>query len=154
MSSKVSDSPWSRWIPVALIAIGIFVASSIPGSSLPGLLLFAGQDKAEHFTVYASFGFFVARALAARPGLRRARLGWFVATAAVGLLYGLSDEFHQSFVPGRAVEGLDLLADSTGSALGATLAIVWYGGWYGGRGGGVPSSAAQESPAAQKTSSS
>ncbi|MDA0676402.1 MAG: VanZ family protein [Chloroflexi bacterium] len=36
------------------------------------------------------------------------------------LIYGMSDELHQLFVPGRTLSGLDLLAD----VLGATLAVT------------------------------
>lgn len=36
-------------------------------------------------------------------------------------LYGLSDEWHQSFVPGRQVELGDLLADGIGGFLGGMI---------------------------------
>ena len=36
-------------------------------------------------------------------------------------LYGLSDEIHQSFVPGRMADGFDWLADT----IGAALALGW-----------------------------
>ncbi|HEY0707458.1 MAG TPA: VanZ family protein [Polyangia bacterium] len=67
--------------------------------------------------VYGVFGFACARALRLR-GFARFRLS--LATAlAVG--FGVSDEFHQSFVPGRAVEALDVLADLVGGCLGALV---------------------------------
>jgi VanZ family protein len=37
-------------------------------------------------------------------------------------LYGATDEFHQSFVPGRSADVLDWLADTLGAALGASAA--------------------------------
>jgi VanZ family protein len=40
-------------------------------------------------------------------------------------LYGLSDEFHQSFVPSRQADGYDLLADLVGGLLGAAAYKVW-----------------------------
>ena len=36
----------------------------------------------------------------------------------LGALYGLTDEWHQSFVPGREVSALDWLADLCGVTLG------------------------------------
>jgi VanZ family protein len=35
----------------------------------------------------------------------------------LALLYGVSDEFHQSFVPGRVPDILDLVSDGLGAAL-------------------------------------
>jgi VanZ family protein len=47
------------------------------------------------------------------------------AAAAVVLstLYGVSDEWHQSFVPGRSPDVLDVAADAVGSTIGA-LAVL------------------------------
>lgn len=42
-------------------------------------------------------------------------------TVIFALLYGVSDEFHQSFVPGRTVSASDLLADVLGAVLAVTL---------------------------------
>lgn len=39
----------------------------------------------------------------------------------VALLYALSDEFHQSFVPGRSADPVDLLADMAGAVI-----VVWF----------------------------
>lgn len=40
------------------------------------------------------------------------------ATLAVCMLFGITDEIHQIFVPGRAFEVSDLVMDTAGSALG------------------------------------
>lgn len=52
----------------------------------------------------------------------RARLGLAFGLA---ILYGLTDEFHQSFVPGRHPDVFDLLVDAIGAAL-ALGAIRWW----------------------------
>lgn len=50
--------------------------------------------------------------------------GWGLALAfGLTLLYGISDEFHQSFVPGRVPDAFDLLCDGLGAAL--ALAAWW-----------------------------
>ena len=54
-----------------------------------------------------------------RVAPRAAWRAWVVAT-----LYGASDEWHQSFVAGREVSGLDLAADAAG-ALVAVMVLVW-----------------------------
>lgn len=40
-------------------------------------------------------------------------------------LYGISDEYHQSFVPGRDVSALDALADGVGGFLAAQMLFWW-----------------------------
>ena len=37
---------------------------------------------------------------------------------AIGIIYGVSDEWHQSFVPGRNPSAADLLADAMGVLMG------------------------------------
>ena len=43
-------------------------------------------------------------------------------------LFGITDEWHQSFTPGRAVEFADWVADTSGAVLAVTLYLRW--GWY------------------------
>jgi VanZ family protein len=90
----------------------IFAASSIPNlSELPGGM----SDKSGHGIGYGMLGAVLLRALA---GGRLRGVTWGRAAAAVLLatLYGVSDEFHQSFVPGRSPDRFDVLADSIGAA--------------------------------------
>ncbi|MBI3182286.1 MAG: VanZ family protein [Myxococcales bacterium] len=86
----------------------------LPGLSLPGI------DKVAHFAEYALLGALVSRATLGY-GLERLRA---VAVAlGVCAAYAISDELHQAFVPGRATEVLDLVADVLGAGAGA---IGWY----------------------------
>jgi len=58
---------------------------------------------------------------------RESRLGWQTIAAALGAaLYGVTDEFHQAFTPGRSPDVFDVLADLVGGLLGglACVAIV------------------------------
>jgi len=64
-----------------------------------------------HTLEYGVLAALLSRALAGRM---RGGLLVFV----LAFLYALSDEFHQSFVPGRTPDPLDLLFDSLGSLLG------------------------------------
>ena len=57
------------------------------------------------------------------------------------LLYALLDEFHQSFVPGRTADPLDLLWDGLGAALGLA-AWAWWRSRRAGR-EGIPSVAVE-----------
>lgn len=69
---------------------------------------------AAHFVVYAVLAFLWWRALSRHYGANRAILA---ATFGIAVLYGASDEFHQSFVPGRDPSWLDLLLDAAGAAM-------------------------------------
>ena len=80
-------------------------------------MLFTGQDKLFHLVVFGILGFLVMGSLPASPDGYRLRQLWQVAL--VVMLYGVSDEFHQYFVPGRSVDVYDVLADTVGGLLGA-----------------------------------
>ena len=69
------------------------------------------SDKALHLGVYALLGYLLARGLTS--------FGWAWGIAA---LYGISDELHQSYVPGREADVFDWMADAVGSWLGALVA--------------------------------
>ncbi len=107
---------WSHWLPLGLYAAGIFLVSSMPKA--PTLPSFAGADKGLHFAAYAGLAFLCARAYRRRwPGLSAWGLGNLSLLSAA--LYGLSDEIHQGFVPGRTADPWDWLADTLGAAFGA-----------------------------------
>jgi VanZ family protein len=81
-----------------------------------------GTDKDVHSLLYAGLGVLLVRALAG--GWRgRVTLTIALATTALAGLYGITDEFHQSFVPPRQVEALDVVADTIG---GGTAAFVLF----------------------------
>lgn len=71
-------------------------------------------DKGAHFLAYGLLGFLLG------VGLRDFRPAFFLAA-----MYGVVDEGHQSFVPGREAFGLDLLADFLGAYLGARRGGRW-----------------------------
>jgi len=111
--------PFFRYASSILIMAILFHFSSKPGTELPSL--FFGSDKILHTIAYAalgcSFSFWFKPAHWKKFPIRIA-LVVFLLT----VLYGVSDEFHQSFTPGRFVSGYDLIADG----IGAVLAIVAY----------------------------
>jgi len=98
----------------------IFYLSHQPGLQTP--MLFSGQDKVLHAAVYAVLGLLL---LAAQPrqtqGYSWRQMGISVLIAS---LYGLSDEIHQHFVPGRSPEVLDWAADSAGALIAVSL-LAW-----------------------------
>jgi len=96
---------------IAWIAL-IFWLSSIP--SLPTLRLFSFQDKVAHAIVFFFLCWFAHRAFFYQirfPSLQRRAL---LVGLAVTILYGVMDEVHQFFVPGRSFDYFDMLADTLG----------------------------------------
>ena len=102
-----------RTLPLFCVMTGIFVLSNQPGNTLP-LPSFFGADKVAHFLVY---GLLAAAALPSssflKGRLRPTSIGLLVVVFCI--LYGISDEYHQSFVPFRSVSAADVLADATGA---------------------------------------
>lgn len=95
----------------------IFIESSLPGDPLK-LPPFPHFDKLIHFTAYAILGLLLAVSLHRewKFGLG-VKLFWV--SLALGSFYGVTDEFHQSFVLFRSCDVLDWLADTAGTAFGA-----------------------------------
>ena len=104
----------------------IFIGSSFPNP--PGASGGEWRYDLAHMVEYAILGVLVFFALRAYrpswPWLAIAVTAW-----AFAVLYGMSDEFHQSFVPNRDANWLDVGFD----ALGAALGIVLVRGIRGGR---------------------
>jgi VanZ family protein len=99
----------------------IFAGSSI---SSPPRIGPDVPDKLLHLVVYAGLGVVLVRALSRGwTGPVTARVA--LQAALVATLYGASDEFHQSFVPNRDVEALDVVADAAGATLAALALWAW-----------------------------
>jgi len=83
---------------------------------------FFGADKLLHAIEYCGFGFLLTRAF--RSSLRGKALGkgGFLLILGIVLLYGVSDEFHQAYVPNREASVWDVMADVVGGGLGFFLA--------------------------------
>jgi VanZ family protein len=77
--------------------------------------------KTAHFTEYAILAALLIGALDTEDKKKRRVLLEAVAIAA---LYAASDEFHQTFVPGRMGMFRDVLIDTAGAICGATLVTV------------------------------
>ncbi len=109
------------WLPaIALGAIIFWQSCYATPDVLPG---WPFQDKALHAGVYALLGALGVRAFNTLKSWRgRSRL-LVVAGVLLATLYGLSDEWHQSFVPTRSADAFDLLADFIGSVAGSWLYV-------------------------------
>ena len=112
-------------LPAIVWALVIFAASSIPASKLPRIVLKI-SDKIIHGSVFLVFGLLVYRALEIR--IQRSSFDWRRAllTVCAVTAYGVLDELHQSFVPGRTTDVWDATADATGGLLSALILYLVY----------------------------
>jgi len=86
-------------------------------SHLPVPLVFNAQDKLIHAAAYAGMACLFWQSWRGRVSYRLLAL----ITVLFCSLYGITDEWHQSFVPGRDASIYDWLADTAGAFLLASL---------------------------------
>jgi hypothetical protein len=98
----------------------IYYLSDQPGLDITPL--FPQQDKVLHLAAYGVLGFLAMGSCKAGGCRHRAAHYWLVVTLVS--VYGMLDEFHQYFVPGRHSDVLDVLADIIGGLLGAGLMFL------------------------------
>ena len=97
----------------------IYYLSSHP---MPDIDLgFSAQDKLVHILGYGLLGALLLGTMPWHESGYRPR--HIVFAALLATLYGLTDEWHQSFVPGRNSDVLDVVADAVGALLGS--GILW-----------------------------
>jgi VanZ family protein len=108
----------------SLFAIGWIVLIFIE-SSQPPLKIFGeinGLDKVAHFAAYSILGIMILTVLTQISAYKKIPV--LLLTVILVLLAGVFDEFHQSFVPDRQVDGWDLLADFCGGLITSLLFIA------------------------------
>ena len=122
ISGPTPATPFGRglwlWAPVAAYMALIFVLSGMAAPPIPAQT----SDKTLHVVGYGGLGIVALRATAGAvlSGVTggSAAAAWTIAT-----LYGVTDEYHQSFVPERTADPADALADAVGAA--ATIGSAW-----------------------------
>jgi VanZ family protein len=108
------------WVPATLWFAFIFALSAQPSLPSPSHI----SDKEAHAFTY---GVLAVLCLMGLTGWRWRRVAGasLLAAFVIAVLYGISDEFHQAFVPGRTPDVADVVADAVGAALALTAAGAW-----------------------------
>lgn len=104
-----------RLVPMILVMGTIFFLSHQAGDDLylPPL---PGIDKLAHLSIYGLLAATTLFAFTERWQAERAGLAVLI-TIFFCFVYGLTDEFHQSFIPGRTPSAADIGADIGGAVL-------------------------------------
>jgi VanZ family protein len=111
----------SRYGFVAVIYMGlIFIISSIPGEALPETTI---SDKFLHLVEFGILSWLLGKAF------RTAKKEFFIKQAGIlaiiiTILYGISDEIHQSFVSHRSTEFYDVIFDGIGAILAQAIFLT------------------------------
>lgn len=114
-------SRWGRWLPLLVWLGAIYVLSDQPKSGIPSFGVWDWLiKKGSHFTAY---GVLAVLAWWAFAGGKRPYRWAFVLT----VLYATSDEFHQTFIPGRNGSPIDVIIDSLG---GLTALFILRKNWF------------------------
>jgi len=113
--SWLESKPAVSWMVVVAYALAIFYLSSVPFLEQP-FGLPASMSLVEHLFEYFWFGFFVSVAFKSK------KVEGVLPAFLLSAFYGLTDEFHQFFVPGRDVSVLDFTSNAVGCLLGVLLA--------------------------------
>ncbi len=111
---------WLRLIPMILVMGIIFFLSNQPGEtlSLPDI---PNIDKILHAGIYGLLALATLFAVGKKTTFARPCQVSFLVVVFC-FLYGMSDEYHQSFIAGRTPSIWDLCADTTGALL---MVILW-----------------------------
>lgn len=112
---KNSRIAWTLTVGYMLL---IFLLSSIPYVEQPDLLKDKRAPILEHIVEYSVLGFLLFGSFSSTK--RKGRRVIFLAVS-VAILYGISDELHQFFVPGRYCDIIDVVANSLGSVIGVMV---------------------------------
>lgn len=102
----------------------IYYLSGLP-QPVPQSLSFLEKyhaDKFFHVIEYFFFGWLLMRAMGVTFS-GRSVLALAAAACVVGILYALTDEWHQSFVPPRESSVTDLMADTIGILIGVSAKL-------------------------------
>ena len=107
---------WGPFIAALAVVFWLSSMSDVPGTRYV-------WDKVLHAAGYAGLGLLALRAF--HGGFASPRVAPTLFAASTVILWGISDEFHQSFVPGRSPDVYDVAADAVGATIAAlSLAVA------------------------------
>jgi len=109
-----------KWLPALIIMGFIFYLSALPGTAVDSM----GLGK-ESYHINGHFLMFFLLCLS----FFRAT-GSSFSSVVLSILYGVSDEFHQVFTPGRSAGPFDVLVDSLGALLAGLFLWKLYPNLY------------------------
>jgi len=109
------------WLPFYAYAVLIFYFSSLP--TIPSIIIeIIPETLIWHMIEYAILSILLLRSFINSKNTTFKENAIHLAII-IAILYGVTDEIHQYFVPGRTFDILDIIANSVGSAFVLTRSI-------------------------------
>ncbi|GMU96384.1 VanZ family protein [Ignavibacterium album] len=111
------------YLPLIIHWLTILILTSLPSDQVPSVEI---GDKVNHFLAFFVLGFFLNLTLKYQHRYPNLKKNILITTIIIAAGYGIMDELHQLFVPGRSAELLDWIADFLGAVTGSLLAEFIY----------------------------
>lgn len=99
----------------------LFIATSYPSSSIP---TFGVGDKVEHLSAFFILGVLLNLTLIFQNKYPKLKEKNSLYTILLGSCYGIFDELHQLFIPGRSCDFFDFVSDFSGLVLAVVFIIL------------------------------
>ena len=109
------------YVPLIVYWLLLLIGTSLPTDDLPSVAI---SDKFKHFGAFFGLSILLALTLHYQNKFFLLKKYFLAAALIITSFYGLLDEIHQSFIPGRYNEFLDWVADSLGAIAG--ILLVFY----------------------------
>ena len=109
------------YIPLVIYWLLLITATSLPAADLPSI---GTIDKVNHFIAYFGLSVLLTLCFLFQTKYDFLYKKAFLISFLIVIFYGVIDEVHQLFIPGRMAEILDWLADVGGALIGILLVLV------------------------------
>lgn len=106
------------YTPFVVYWVFLFMMTSIPDTGLPAIGIW---DKFEHFAGYLTLAFIGGLTFHFQNKLLYIKKNLYTSVIILFCVYGIVDEVHQFFIPGRYFDWMDLIANFIGICAGVLI---------------------------------
>jgi len=103
------------YLPLAVYWLILFILTSLPSKNLPNTKI---NDKIEHSVAFCLLAVFLSLTFQFQQKIKFLSAKALTSTVFLIAVYGMLDELHQRYVPGRYCDFYDWVADVAGGLAG------------------------------------
>lgn len=108
------------YTPLTIYWLALIIGTSLPTVSVPSVAL---GDKLVHFIAYLILSVLLNLALIYQTKSIFLKANHTISALVISSAYGILDEFHQGFIPGRSQDIFDWVADTIGAIAGVVIIL-------------------------------